>query len=295
MNRESGYTLFEMGLALTIAGILFGLSLPTASRWLTNEREDETRREMKGLVESSLRFYHDVQMLPPRLSALVRDDMALPGWSGPYHGVDPNLRSSGGGEGLKDAWGNPYVFAVVNPFNATIRSGGPNHRIDADLPDGGDDLLVFFNTHRLARELTQSRLEPINQAISQYNATLLEVNGPLSSTLGDLLTTLTTTGLLPPGSSQVDGWNQPFTVGPTPVQSISSLGSPDPGPVLIPANQDPEEIEEGEDEPGGGRKITICHIPPGNPSNAHNIRIPVAALAAHLAHGDTVGSCPHGF
>ena len=38
-------------------------------------------------------------------------------------------------------------------------------------------------------------------------------------------------------------------------------------------------------------KITICHIPPGNPSNRHTITISVAALKAHLAHGDLIGSC----
>ena len=38
-------------------------------------------------------------------------------------------------------------------------------------------------------------------------------------------------------------------------------------------------------------KITICHIPPGNPDNAHEITISVRALDAHLAHGDAIGSC----
>lgn len=34
-------------------------------------------------------------------------------------------------------------------------------------------------------------------------------------------------------------------------------------------------------------KITICHIPPGNPGNCHEITISVNALDAHLDHGDT--------
>jgi hypothetical protein len=38
-------------------------------------------------------------------------------------------------------------------------------------------------------------------------------------------------------------------------------------------------------------KITICHIPPGDPGNAHTITISVNALPAHLAHGDTIGPC----
>lgn len=40
-----------------------------------------------------------------------------------------------------------------------------------------------------------------------------------------------------------------------------------------------------------GNKVTICHIPPGNPDNAHPITISVNALDAHLAHGDTIGDC----
>lgn len=50
--------------------------------------------------------------------------------------------------------------------------------------------------------------------------------------------------------------------------------------------------------PGVGNKlspkqdwVTICHIPPGNPANAHTITIAMSALPAHLAHGDYVGSC----
>jgi hypothetical protein len=40
-------------------------------------------------------------------------------------------------------------------------------------------------------------------------------------------------------------------------------------------------------------KVTICHIPPGNPANAHNITISSSALKAHLGHGDVLGACPY--
>lgn len=39
-------------------------------------------------------------------------------------------------------------------------------------------------------------------------------------------------------------------------------------------------------------KTTICHIPPGNPGEAHTISVGGNAAAAHLAHGDTPGACP---
>jgi len=33
-------------------------------------------------------------------------------------------------------------------------------------------------------------------------------------------------------------------------------------------------------------KVDICHIPPGNPDNAHMINVSVNAIPAHIAHGD---------
>jgi hypothetical protein len=44
--------------------------------------------------------------------------------------------------------------------------------------------------------------------------------------------------------------------------------------------------------PGGGNeKVEICHIPPGNPDNAHTIEIDNSAVSAHLRHGDYRGEC----
>lgn len=41
----------------------------------------------------------------------------------------------------------------------------------------------------------------------------------------------------------------------------------------------------------GGGKVNICHIPPGNPANSNTLSVSVNAVAAHLAHGDYLGSC----
>jgi len=43
----------------------------------------------------------------------------------------------------------------------------------------------------------------------------------------------------------------------------------------------------GDDE----KKVLVCHIPPGNPQNAHNIRISENAVQSHLDHGDFLGIC----
>ena len=50
--------------------------------------------------------------------------------------------------------------------------------------------------------------------------------------------------------------------------------------------QDEDELEDaGED------KVTLCHIPPGNPDNKKTITVGASAVEAHLAHGDTLGPC----
>ena len=41
----------------------------------------------------------------------------------------------------------------------------------------------------------------------------------------------------------------------------------------------------------GSDKVVVCHIPPGNPANAHTISIGAPAVDAHLAHGDSLGEC----
>jgi len=38
-------------------------------------------------------------------------------------------------------------------------------------------------------------------------------------------------------------------------------------------------------------KVTLCHVPPGNPENAHTIIVNEEDVAEHIAHGDVLGSC----
>jgi len=39
-------------------------------------------------------------------------------------------------------------------------------------------------------------------------------------------------------------------------------------------------------------QVTICHHPPGNPNNWHEIAVSPNAVPAHMTqHGDTAGSC----
>lgn len=46
--------------------------------------------------------------------------------------------------------------------------------------------------------------------------------------------------------------------------------------------------------PSAASSVTICHLPPGNPGNAHTIVVGVAAWPAHSGHGDYQGACTNG-
>ena len=52
-----------------------------------------------------------------------------------------------------------------------------------------------------------------------------------------------------------------------------------------------DELGECPEEEEDNNKVTICHIPPGNPANAHTISVSQNALQAHLDHGDSQGEC----
>jgi hypothetical protein len=56
--------------------------------------------------------------------------------------------------------------------------------------------------------------------------------------------------------------------------------------VCVPGQPDPHVCDPAQTD-----KTTICHIPPGNPANAHTLCVGTPAVDAHLAHGDRLGSC----
>jgi len=39
------------------------------------------------------------------------------------------------------------------------------------------------------------------------------------------------------------------------------------------------------------KRVTICHVPPGNEADGHTISVGEASVAAHIAHGDQLGAC----
>lgn len=73
-----------------------------------------------------------------------------------------------------------------------------------------------------------------------------------------------------------DDLNTPDTGNPDGINPIVDMGAFEFGPCI--------------DEDGDGQ-VTICHVPQGNPDNAHAITISVNASSSHVAHGDYCGLC----
>lgn len=43
--------------------------------------------------------------------------------------------------------------------------------------------------------------------------------------------------------------------------------------------------------PDAQDKVTVCHIPPGNPENPQTLSVATSSLSAHIEHGDWLGEC----
>ncbi|MCP3168826.1 hypothetical protein [Myxococcus qinghaiensis] len=71
-------------------------------------------------------------------------------------------------------------------------------------------------------------------------------------------------------------------------------GSPRPEGDAAPGDPQTGGLEGAsgsEDGVPGLARLAVCHIPPGNPANAHTIVVGAPAVKAHLKHGDTLGAC----
>lgn len=62
--------------------------------------------------------------------------------------------------------------------------------------------------------------------------------------------------------------------------------------VVADGNEDAEAGDDFEILDTHTDKVTLCHVPPGNPGNAHTILVDESSVEAHLKnHGDYLGEC----
>jgi len=72
---------------------------------------------------------------------------------------------------------------------------------------------------------------------------------------------------------------------------LSILGTCTVGLLVVLALGSPDVWAGKSGNAGGGNKVCLCHVPPGNPANAHTICVGAPAVNAHLNHGDYLGEC----
>jgi general secretion pathway protein G len=126
-SAQSGFTLVEMLVVITIIGLIMALVGPRVLNYLTDSKVKAAKIQIESLSNSLELFYLDTGRYPTSsegLQALVAQNFSIQGWNGPY------LRSNAV---PNDPWGHGYVY----------RTPGQNRPYDilslgSDGQEGGD-------------------------------------------------------------------------------------------------------------------------------------------------------------
>lgn len=124
---ESGFTLVEMLVVITIIGLIMGLVGPRVLSYLSESKTKAAKIQIESLVAALDLYYLDNGRYPGAnegLAALVARPASAPAWNGPY--LKTNSVPA-------DPWGHPYVYKTPGehaPYE--IDSYG------AAGPDGGE-------------------------------------------------------------------------------------------------------------------------------------------------------------
>jgi general secretion pathway protein G len=141
---ESGFTLVEILVVITIIGLIMGLVGPRVLGYLGESKVKAAQIQIESFASALDLFYLDAGRYPSSpegLRALVQRPGATTSWNGPYlkNGQVPN-----------DPWGHPYIYRSPGergPYDivsygsdgqeggtgtaADIRNGGANANISA--------------------------------------------------------------------------------------------------------------------------------------------------------------------
>jgi general secretion pathway protein G len=103
-HGESGFTLVEILVVITIIGLIMGLVGPRVLNYLTESKAKAAKIQIESFASALDLFFLDTGRYPSTsegLTALVQRPGATVAWNGPYvkGSTIPN-----------DPWGNPYVY-----------------------------------------------------------------------------------------------------------------------------------------------------------------------------------------
>jgi general secretion pathway protein G len=103
-KAQSGFTLVEMLVVITIIGLIMALVGPRVLNYLSESKAKAAKIQIESLGSALDLFYLDTGRYPTTsegLAALVQAPGNITAWNGPYvkGGVVP-----------ADPWGNPYLY-----------------------------------------------------------------------------------------------------------------------------------------------------------------------------------------
>ena len=103
-DGETGFTLIEMLVVITIIGLIVGLVGPHVLNYLSESKTKTAKIQIEGLSAALDLYYLDNGRYPATnegLTALVQQPASAAGWRGPYlRTVSVPL----------DPWGRPYAY-----------------------------------------------------------------------------------------------------------------------------------------------------------------------------------------
>jgi general secretion pathway protein G len=134
-HGQSGFTLIEMLVVITIIGLIVALVGPRVLNYLSESKVKAARIQIQSFASALDLFYLDAGRYPTSpegLDALVHPTAGVAAWNGPY------LK---GGTVPKDPWGTPYVYrspGLHGPYDV-ISYGSDGHQ-------GGTGLAADIST-----------------------------------------------------------------------------------------------------------------------------------------------------
>tara|TARA_X000001316_G_C916657_1_gene30934 strand:- start:340 stop:786 length:447 start_codon:yes stop_codon:yes gene_type:complete len=128
LHMQSGFSLIELLIVLTILGLLMAIATPALLQQLGSAKVKTARIEMKHIAGSLDIFFVDIGRYPTQkegMRVLIEGNQTFQqNWAGPY--------LSGKEDALLDPWGNFYQYKFPGQHGQyDLYSFGPNG-VDAD-------------------------------------------------------------------------------------------------------------------------------------------------------------------